>query len=49
MQNTSPGPEGKEREGKRRKGRQRIEYECRHFPRWPIVCRVSALEDRRQA
>lgn len=43
MQNTSPGPEGKEREG-RRKRRQRTEYECRHFPRWPIVCRVSVLE-----
>lgn len=31
MQNTSPGPEGKKREGKTGKGRQRTEYECRHF------------------
>lgn len=44
MQNTSPGPEGKEREGKRGKARQRAEYECRHFLSWPIVCMGSALE-----
>ena len=43
MQNTSPGPEGKEREGRRGEGKQRTEYECRHFPGWPIVCMVSSL------
>lgn len=49
MQNTSPGPEGKEREGRRGEGRRRTEYECRHFPGWPIVCTVSASEKWRHA
>ena len=31
-------------EREEREGRQRTEYECRHFPGWPIVCRVSVLE-----
>lgn len=46
MQNTSPGPEGKEREGRSGEGRQRTEYEWRHFPPWPIVYSVSALQER---
>jgi len=49
MQNTSPGPEGKEREGRRGEGRRRTEYEYRHFPGWPIVWMVSASEKWRHA
>lgn len=44
MQNTSPGPEGKEREGKRGKEGRGLNMNADTSPSWPIVCRVSVLE-----